>query len=295
MREDFADVAAPDAQRAIHHRRIVEDENLLAAGRAVFREDFDCDSVSRSASSPGLAMVAEQQMNCGDAAVEARDAAQPAQHIAQVAAEDAAIGVQLVQHDVAQILEQARPAGVVRQDAGVQHVRIGQHDVPLFADGRARVGGRVAVVGENAESVIQALVEIVELGELILRQRLGGKKIQRARVGIFQHGVQDRQVVAERLAGSGRRDDDHFVARHARFRGLGLVCVRPPNALCRIGCDQFSMHPTGKSAHCASRAGKWRTAVMCSPVGSRSTKAFTTPKVRAMEVVGSSAVETAME
>ena len=51
-------------------------------------------------------------MNCGVLAIEFADALQPAQHIAEMAAEDAAIGVQLVQHDVAQIFEQARPASV---------------------------------------------------------------------------------------------------------------------------------------------------------------------------------------
>ena len=41
-----------------------------------------------------------------------------------MAAEDAAIGVELVEDDVTQIFENARPFGVVRQDAGVQHVWI---------------------------------------------------------------------------------------------------------------------------------------------------------------------------
>ncbi len=54
-------------------------------------------------------------------------------------------------HDVAKILEQAHPFGVVRQDAGVQHVRICEDHVRAFADSFARVAGRVAVIGEHAE------------------------------------------------------------------------------------------------------------------------------------------------
>src|SRR5256885_13110170 len=35
----FIDVAAPNSQRAIHHRRIVENENLFRCGSAVGRQD----------------------------------------------------------------------------------------------------------------------------------------------------------------------------------------------------------------------------------------------------------------
>jgi len=94
-----------------------------------------------------------------------------------VAAEHTAIGVQLIDHDIAQILEQARPARVVRQNSRVQHVRIRQDDVPLLADGLAGIARRVAVIREDAKPVFEPLVQVVELGELILRQRLGRKKI----------------------------------------------------------------------------------------------------------------------
>ena len=68
-----------------------------------------------------------------------------------MAAVDAAIVVQLVDHDVAQVLERLGPLGVVRQDARVQHVGIGEHHVGALADGAARVLRRVAVVGEGAK------------------------------------------------------------------------------------------------------------------------------------------------
>jgi hypothetical protein len=42
-------------------------------------------------------------------------------------------------------------------------------------------------------------------------------------------------------------------------------------------------------------AGKRRTAVMISPVGSRSRKPFTTPNARAADIVKSGVRETAME
>ena len=66
------------------------------------------------------------------------DPPQPAQHVAQVAAEHAAVRVQLVDDDVAQVLEELRPPRVVRQDARVHHVRIAEHDVRAARESTAR-------------------------------------------------------------------------------------------------------------------------------------------------------------
>ena len=74
----------------------------------------------------------------------------------------------------------------------MQHVRVRQNHVAFFADGFTRVGGRVAVVGENAEAIFKPLVQIVEFRKLILRERFCRKKIERACIGIFQDGVQHR-------------------------------------------------------------------------------------------------------
>ena len=68
-----------------------------------------------------------------------------------MAAEHAAIRVQLVDHDEPQVLEELRPARMVRQDARVQHVGIAEHDVRRAANRPPRVRRRVAVVGEHAD------------------------------------------------------------------------------------------------------------------------------------------------
>ncbi len=125
----LVDVAAADAQKTVHHRRIVEDEKFFARGRAVFLDhlEFGFRQPRRQ-----FARIRDRRRGADELrvrAVETRDAPQPPQHVGQVAAENAAIGVQFVQHHVAQILEQALPARVVRQDARVQHVGIGEHDV----------------------------------------------------------------------------------------------------------------------------------------------------------------------
>jgi hypothetical protein len=65
----------------------------------------------------------------------------------------------------------------------------------------------------------------MELGQLILRQCLGGKEIQGAAVGAFQNCIQDGQVVAKRFAGSGRRDNDNVFSGTNRFGGGGLMAI----------------------------------------------------------------------
>ncbi len=93
-----------------------------------------------------------------------------------MAAEDAAVVVELVDDDVLEVLEELDPLRVVRQDAGVEHVGVGQDDVAAGPDGLAGVLGRVAVVGEDADLLGQAGVDVVELGPLVLDRALVGKR-----------------------------------------------------------------------------------------------------------------------
>ena len=94
-----------------------------------------------------------------------------------MAPEDAAVRVQFIENNVAKVFEEPRPARVVRQDSCVQHVRIGQDNVAFFTNGTARVGRSITVVSENAEAILQTLVEVVKFGELILRKSFRREKI----------------------------------------------------------------------------------------------------------------------
>ena len=164
----FIDVAAADPQRAIDDGRIVKNKSFLRGGSAVGVEDFDFrfEKARREVTRIGDGRGATNELRI--AAIESRDAAEPAQNVAQVAAEDSPIGVQFIENDISQIFEEARPARVMRQDSGVQHVGVGQDDVPFFTNRTARVGGSVAVVSENTKAIFQTLSKVVEFGELIL-------------------------------------------------------------------------------------------------------------------------------
>src|SRR5713226_1501489 len=235
----FVDIAAADAQSAIHNGRIVKDEGFFRGGSAVGIEDFDfgfkksCSEVSGVGDGGGTAD------ELGIAAVKVGDAAEAAENIAEVAAEDAAVGVQLIEDDVTEVFEEAGPARVVREDAGVQHVWVGQDDVTFFADGFASVRGCVAVVGENAEAIFQTLVELVKFGELVLREGLGGEEVECAGVGIFKDRVQNREVIAERLAGSRWCDDNGVFSSAYGFGGGGLMGVEAADTFGGVGGDKI--------------------------------------------------------
>ncbi len=107
----------------------------------------------------------------------------------------------------------------------MQHVRIGEHHVGALAYGAARIPGRVAIIGEGADLAAHFLHRALKLVELIFRQRLGGKQVHGARAVVAHQQIEHRQVVAQRLAAGGRRDDDHVLAGLNLVEGVGLVRV----------------------------------------------------------------------
>ena len=158
------------------------------------------------------------------------DAKQPAKHVGDVAAEHAAVGVQLVDHDVAELLEQLEPLGVMRQDRRVEHVRVGHHDLPGRADRRPDRGRRVAVVGRGRDGQPGRRRQLAELADLVLAERLGREQQQGPRGRVVGDGLQDRQRVAQRLA-RRRRGHDHDVATGVdRLDRLRLVGIGPRDA-----------------------------------------------------------------
>ncbi|KAG1470376.1 hypothetical protein G6F57_011813 [Rhizopus arrhizus] len=192
-------------------------------------------------------------------AVERADALEPAQHVGDVAAEHAAVGVHFVDDDVAQVLEELRPLGVMRQDRLVQHVRVGDHDIAVQADSLARVAGGVAVEGEGFHPQIAGAVELQQLGHLVLGQCLGREQVQR--LGLVLHRRADhRQGVAQRLAAGGGGDDGHVLAALAGFPGLGLVAVQLLDAACLQCRGQGGRYRIGNRRVAAFAAGNGEAA-----------------------------------
>jgi hypothetical protein len=133
----------------------------------------------------------------------------------------------------------------MRQDPRVEHVGVGEDQVGPRAHRPARILRRVAVVRVHAH-VGQGLRQLHELGQLVLRQRLGGEEIEDAGLGLLHEGLEHRQVVAERLAGRGRRHDDQVLALGDRVIGLGLVRVELLDAAAPQRFEQSRIERGGK-------------------------------------------------
>ena len=74
------------------------------------------------------------EQEAGLRAVDRGRAAQSAQDVGDVRAEDATVDVSLVDHDEREVREQVTPARVVGQDPDVEHVGVGDHEVRAAAD-----------------------------------------------------------------------------------------------------------------------------------------------------------------
>ena len=149
--------AAADSLGAVHQGRVVEHEVPLSGRCAVVVDQFHRLLQDALRQIPRIAYGCRAAQESGPRAVERGNAAQAAQHVGQVRAEDAAVGMQLVDHHEAQRAQEARPLGVIGQDAGVQHVGIGDHQTTLRTHRGAQRAGSVAVEGECRQRQVGGL------------------------------------------------------------------------------------------------------------------------------------------
>ena len=76
-----------------------------------------------------------------------RDPAKTPQNVRDVRAEDAAISVDLIHDDEAELGEEPPPARVIRKDALVEHVGVREDRVSDFTQLSPRGPRRIAIVG----------------------------------------------------------------------------------------------------------------------------------------------------
>ena len=124
-----------------------------------------------------------------------------------------------------EVLEELEPLRVVRKDRRVEHVRVGDDHLPGRPHDAADVRRRIAVVGVRLQADVGRARQRAQLHELVRRQRLGGEEVERPGRVVLRDRVEDRQVVAERLARCGRRDDHDVLALRHRLVRRRLVRV----------------------------------------------------------------------
>ena len=164
--------------------------------------------------------------------------AEPPEQVGQMAAEHPAVGVHFVDDDEAQVLEELGPLRVVGEDARMEHVRIRDDDVRPRADAAPGVSRGVPVVDIGADVLPEQILQVEDLLLLVLGERLGGEEVERARVGLPEDPVEDRRVVAKRLAGSGRSDRGDVLPRFDAVEHLPLVGIERFDAPAAIGVAQ---------------------------------------------------------
>jgi hypothetical protein len=176
----LSEIRATDAELMIDDRRIHEHEKLLAARAPLRSTSSKGCSISRSASSCGLAIVADEHRNTGsnrsggrcggDAAARCTNGCQRRRDMRAARRSRRSAGSRT-----------AWPTGMVRKDAGVHHVRVAEYEMGAGADGPPRILRRVAVVGEHANLLagrgVDRLAHGLQLRELVLGKRLVGKEI----------------------------------------------------------------------------------------------------------------------
>ena len=111
-------------------------------------------------------------------AIETADPIQPPENIRHVGTEDSPIRMEFIDHDEPQVLKKGHPFCMVGEDSRVEHVGVRDDHIPLRPNGRARIGWRVAVVGERGHGLLDEVDEVLKLKHLILGKGLRGKEIQ---------------------------------------------------------------------------------------------------------------------
>jgi hypothetical protein len=173
--------------------------------------------------------VAEQHTITGGTVVGA-DPQQPPQYVGDVAAEQPTIGVQLVDYDDAKLLEELEPFRVVRQDSGVEHVGVRHYHLTGRSDGGSDRVRCVPVVGGCVDLEAGGTAQRAQLRDLVLAQGLGREKVQSPCRGIVGQGLQRRHEIAQRLARSCGRHDDHVLAGSNGLYRLGLMAIQAGDA-----------------------------------------------------------------
>jgi len=126
--------AAPHAQPRIDERRVEHDYVLLPGGSPVAVDDGHWPAGKRLGQHLRIPDRRRAANDLRPAPVVVAQPQEPPEHVGDVTAEHAAVRVRLVDNYVAQLLEQLEPLRVMRQDPGMEHVRVGHDDLAGSSD-----------------------------------------------------------------------------------------------------------------------------------------------------------------
>src|SRR5216684_5533299 len=165
----FEHRAPANAHLAADERRVVEDESPLAARCAAPLDELDVllfEQLAREVE--GVGDCRRRADESWGRPIKGADSFQASNDVGDLASKQSAIRVQLIDDDEIEAREQSPPPRVVRQDARVQHVRVGDDDVAGLADRGAATRRSVAVIRVDTHIDRKAVLERAQLRQLVL-------------------------------------------------------------------------------------------------------------------------------
>jgi hypothetical protein len=147
--------ALAQAGGGVKQRGAIQDEVALAGRGTVVLHDVDRGFHQPFGQLGAVGDGGGGQEELGRRAVSPGQAPQPSQHVRHVAAEHPPVDVGLIDHHKAQMPQEIRPAGMLRQDPHVQHVGVGQDQASPLPDETSRLGRRVPIVRQGGHRELQ--------------------------------------------------------------------------------------------------------------------------------------------
>ena len=174
-------------------------------------------------------------------------------------AEDPAVAVGLIHDHIAEAPEEPGPPRMVREDAEVQHVRVGEDEIRMVPDPAPGSGIGVAVIGFGPDG---GELQGPDRGQLVGGQCLGGGQIeghgavvvdfpgigQDPELGTVDR-VQGRQLIRQGLSGRRAGGNDHVLSGMGQLGGLDLVEVGLVDAQGTVGALRDPGGTTPATAH----------------------------------------------
>ena len=250
------DRAFADSKLTVDDRRIVKHKMPLAHRGAVLVDQGNRTAGQRLGQFFRIGNRCAAQDELRMASVEFAQAQQTAQDVGQVAAENAPVGMDFVDNDILQVFKELDPFRMMRQDAGMQHVRIGHDDVPGLAHGAPRRSRGIPVIRIGFDIDAHFLDHFIQLADLIGGEGFCREKVKRPGVLIPQDRGEHREIVAHGFSGSGGCDDSHILPPGCGFQAGCLVDVQFMDAAVFQRGLQPSVHPGGEQRCTRGTRGK---------------------------------------
>ena len=145
-------VTRANPERLVHDGRIEKEKPALPSGGAALVDELHLALLDAEEPCRVLTRIPDGRRGADDSRagpVKLSHSQEAPQHVGDVRAEDALVRVKFVDDDVAQVLEDPCPSGVVRKNARVQHVGVRQNDGRAVASHASRIAGSVSVVDDR--------------------------------------------------------------------------------------------------------------------------------------------------